>query len=98
MIGGLRFSELYPAQVTQIGPTKCHSIRFVLVLTRRDETLHAVFAFITRHFREIYVREGEISVRKEVAASEGTRGVTRNVTRFGKHNYVGPARSHIPLH
>jgi hypothetical protein len=38
------------AKVAQIGPTRRHSV--VLV---RDETLHAVFAFITRHFQERYM-------------------------------------------
>jgi len=51
---------------------------------RRDETLHAVFAFYYEAFPED-MRGGDLGTRE---ALEDSRGVTRNVTRFGKHNYL----------
>lgn len=63
------------------------------VVPRRRNTSARFFAFITRHFQEKYVYArgrlfGGESTRERRGASEGLRGVTRNVTRFGRHNYV----------
>jgi len=53
---------------------------------RRDETLHAVFIFYYEAFPEdICMPGGDLGTRE---ALEDSRGVTRNVTRFGKHNYL----------
>jgi len=67
---------------------------------RRDETLHAVFAFYYEAFPEdICMRGGDLGTRE---ALEDSRGVTRNVTRFGKHNYLREVatltRRHIHTH
>lgn len=50
------------------------------------------FAFITRHFGSLQRQTGERGARRWWAAASASRGVTRNVTRFGRHNYARGAR------
>lgn len=57
------------------------------------------FAFITRHFGSLQRQTGERGARplstaspRRWAAASASRGVTRNVTRFGRHNYARGAR------
>lgn len=71
---------------------------------RGDETLQRGFSLLLRDIsrRNMYTRGDDFSgerVRERRGASEGLRGVTRNVTRFGRHNYVSrPGRGRISRH
>ena len=56
----------------------------------RRNTSRGFYLLLQGISRKIYVCEGKISRCAKSVALEGSRGVTRNVIRFGKHNYVRP--------